>query len=224
VKKQVEEGRQVYVVYPVIEESETQAMKAAQKMFVHLAQEVFPQLRVGLMHGRLTPAEKEAAMERFKSGDTQILVSTTVIEVGIDVPNATVMVIEEAERFGLSQLHQLRGRVGRGSAQSYCVLVTRKLSDIGRERIRTMVDSSDGFYIAEMDLKLRGPGEFFGTKQSGLPALRIANILRDAEVLEIARRESASLLDRPEEDEERRRAVAYLGGHWRQRYGLVEVG
>jgi ATP-dependent DNA helicase RecG len=223
-KKQVEAGRQAYVVYPVIEESETQAIKAAEKMHAHLSAEVFPQFRVGLMHGRLTPSEKEGVMEKFKSGETQILVSTTVIEVGIDVPNATVMVVEEAERFGLSQLHQLRGRVGRGGEQSYCILVTGKLSDIGRQRIRTMVDSGDGFYIAEMDLKLRGPGEFFGTKQSGLPALRIANILRDAEILEIAKREAASLLDRPESDEDQKRALAYLRGHWQRRYGLVQVG
>jgi ATP-dependent DNA helicase RecG len=224
VKRQVEEGRQAYVVYPVIEESEAQAVKAAVKMYQHLAVEVFPQFRIGLMHGRLTPAEKESAMERFKAGETQVLVSTTVIEVGIDVPNATVMVIEEAERFGLSQLHQLRGRVGRGAAQSYCVLVTGKLNDIGRERIRTLVDSGDGFHIAEMDLKLRGPGEFFGTRQSGLPTLRIANILRDSEILEIARREAATLLNRPERDEDRRRALTYLRGHWQRRYGLAQVG
>ena len=223
-KKHVDAGRQAYVVYPVIEESETQAIKAAEKMYAHLSAQVFPDCRVGLMHGRLTPSEKEAVMERFKKGEAQILVSTTVIEVGIDVPNATVMVIEEAERFGLSQLHQLRGRVGRGGEQSYCILVTGKLNDIGRERIRTMTESSDGFYIAEMDLKLRGPGEFFGTKQSGLPALRIANILRDAEMLDIARRESGALLERSETDDERRRALAYLGGHWQKRYGLVQVG
>jgi ATP-dependent DNA helicase RecG len=223
-KSQIEEGRQAYVVYPVIEESEAQATKAAVKMFQHLAVEVFPQFRIGLMHGRLTPAEKEAAMERFKTGETQVLVSTTVIEVGIDVPNATVMAIEQAERFGLSQLHQLRGRVGRGAAQSHCVLVTGKLNDIGRERIRTLVDSGDGFHIAEMDLKLRGPGEFFGTKQSGLPTLRIANILRDSEILEIARREAATLLNRPETDEVRRHALAYLRGHWQRRYGLAQVG
>jgi ATP-dependent DNA helicase RecG len=224
VKREIEQGRQAYVVYPVIEESEAQAMKAAEKMYQHLAVEVFPQLRIGLMHGRLTTAEKESAMERFKAGETQVLVSTTVIEVGIDVPNATIMVIEQAERFGLSQLHQLRGRVGRGAAQSYCVLVTGKLNDIGRQRIRTLVDSSDGFHIAEMDLKLRGPGEFFGTKQSGLPALRIANILRDSEILEVARREAATLVARPEADDDRRRALAYLRGHWQSRYGLAQVG
>ncbi|HVX65614.1 MAG TPA: ATP-dependent DNA helicase RecG [Bryobacteraceae bacterium] len=224
VKQQIDAGRQAYVVYPVIEESETQAMKAAEQMYGHLSREVFPQFRVGLMHGRLTPAEKDAAMTAFKAGEIQLLVSTTVIEVGIDVPNATVMVIEQAERFGLSQLHQLRGRVGRGAAQSFCILVTGKLNDIGRQRIRAMVDSSDGFLIAEMDLKLRGPGEFFGTKQSGLPALRIANILRDSEILEIARREAASLFERPQGDAERARALDYLRGHWQQRYGLVLVG
>ncbi|MBV8731233.1 MAG: ATP-dependent DNA helicase RecG, partial [Acidobacteriia bacterium] len=177
-KKQVDEGRQAYVVYPVIEESEAQAMKAAQQMYEHLSRDVFPQISVGLMHGRLGANEKEAVMQRFKEGEIKILVSTTVIEVGVDVPNATVMLIEQAERFGLAQLHQLRGRVGRGAAQSYCILVTEKLNDAARERIRTLVDSTDGFYIAEMDLKLRGPGEFFGTKQSGLPSLRVANILR----------------------------------------------
>ena len=161
-KKQIDEGRQAYVVYPVIEESETQAMKAAEKMHEHLSREVFPELAVGLLHGRLPAPEKEAAMEDFKHGRIQILVSTTVIEVGVDVPNATVMVIEQAERFGLAQLHQLRGRVGRGAEQSYCILVTERVNDAARERIRTMVDTTDGFQIAEMDLKLRGPGEFFG--------------------------------------------------------------
>jgi ATP-dependent DNA helicase RecG len=163
-------------------------------------------------------------MERLKSGEIQILVSTTVIEVGIDVPNATVMVIEQAERFGLSQLHQLRGRVGRGAEQSACILVTGKLNEIGRQRIRTMVDSSDGFYIAEMDLKLRGPGVFFGTRQSGLPALRIANILRDSEILEAARREADDFVGRPEADGELSRAMHYLNTHWNRRYGLVQVG
>ena len=167
---QIDEGRQAYVVYPVIEESETQAMKAAQKMYEHLSREVFPEIAVGLMHGRLGADEKEAVMQRFKEGRIKILVSTTVIEVGVDVPNASVMVVEQAERFGLAQLHQLRGRVGRGAAQSYCLLVTEKMNDAARERIRTLVESTDGFYISEMDLKLRGPGEFFGTKQSGLPS------------------------------------------------------
>ncbi|HYL74856.1 MAG TPA: ATP-dependent DNA helicase RecG [Bryobacteraceae bacterium] len=223
-KKQVALGRQAYVVYPVIEESETQAIKAAQQMHLHLSERVFPDLRVGLLHGRLKTAEKESAMEEFRRGEVQILVSTTVIEVGVDVPNATVMVIEQAERFGLAQLHQLRGRVGRGADQSYCILVTARLNDTGRERIRTMVDSSDGFYIAEMDLKLRGPGEFFGTKQSGLPALRIGNIIRDQELLEIARSEAQGFIANPPAAEELKRAVAYIREHWQRRYGLVQVG
>ncbi len=224
IKRQIEEGRQAYVVYPVIEESETQAMKAAQKMHQHLSREVFPDLAVGLMHGRLGGDEKEAVMQRFKEGQTKILVSTTVIEVGVDVPNATVMVVEQAERFGLAQLHQLRGRVGRGAAQSYCILVTEKMNDAARERIRTLVESTDGFHISEMDLKLRGPGEFFGTRQSGLPSLRVANILRDADILEIARREAVDFIARPPSEEDLRGAVAYIRDHWQRRYGLVTVG
>ena len=221
-KQEIAKGRQAYVVYPVIEESE--AMKAAQQMYLHLSQKVFPDIRVGLLHGKLKNDEKEAVMDQFRRGEVKILVSTTVIEVGVDVPNATVMVIEQAERFGLSQLHQLRGRVGRGGEQSYCILVTGKLGDSARERIRTMVDSSDGFYIAEMDLKLRGPGEFFGTKQSGLPALRIANIIRDKEILELARGEAQSFISNPPSQDQLRRAVTYLREHWQRRYGLVQVG
>ena len=223
-KAQIDEGRQAYVVYPVIEESETQAMKAAQKEYEHLAREVFPEIAVGLMHGRLGADEKESVMQRFKDGQVKILVSTTVIEVGVDVPNASVMVVEQAERFGLAQLHQLRGRVGRGAAQSYCLLVTEKMNDAARERIRTLVESTDGFYISEMDLKLRGPGEFFGTKQSGLPSLRIANILRDTEILEIARRDAVDFIARPPAEDDLRRAVAYIRDHWQRRYGLVTVG
>jgi ATP-dependent DNA helicase RecG len=207
----------------VIEESETQAMKAAQQMHEHLSREVFPTLSVGLMHGKLASAEKEAVMQRFKEGQLQILVSTTVIEVGVDVPNASVMLVEQAERFGLAQLHQLRGRVGRGAAQSFCILVTEKMNDAARQRIRTLVESTDGFYISEMDLKLRGPGEFFGTKQAGLPSLRVANILRDAEILEIARREAVDFIARPPSEDALRSAVAYIKDHWQRRYGLVTV-
>jgi ATP-dependent DNA helicase RecG len=223
-KKQVDLGRQAYVVYPVIEESETQAMKAAQKMHQELSTIVFPDVRVGLLHGKLKADDKESAMEKFQRGETQILVSTTVIEVGVDVPNATVMVIEQAERFGLAQLHQLRGRVGRGGEQSYCVLVTGKMSEASRERIRTLVDSNDGFYIAEMDMKLRGPGEFFGTRQSGLPAFQIGNILRDADILEIARNEAAAFVKNPPSEDELRRGVQFIRDHWQRRYGLVLVG
>ncbi len=224
VLQEIQAGRQAYVVYPVIEESETAAMKAAEKMHEHLAKIVFPQLKVGLLHGKLPPADKQEVMESFKRGETNILVSTTVIEVGVDVPNATVMVIEQAERFGLAQLHQLRGRVGRGGNHSHCILVTSKLNDIGRERIRTMVSSNDGFHIAEVDLKLRGPGEFFGTKQSGMPELRFGNVIRDQDLLEVARHEAIDFLDHPPSEEEHRRALAYLRDNWQRRYGLITVG
>ena len=223
-KKQIDSGRQAYVVYPVIEESETQALKAAEKMHEHLSKTVFPDLAVGLLHGRLKSEEKEDAMDRFQRGALQILVSTTVIEVGVDVPNATVMIVEQAERFGLAQLHQLRGRVGRGAEQSYCFLVTGGLSDSGRERIRTLVESTDGFYIAEMDMKLRGPGEFFGTRQAGLPAFRIANLIRDQDVLEVARSQAKSFIEQPPAEELLRGAVTYIRDHWQRRYGLVQVG
>ncbi len=220
---EIEKGQQAYVVYPVVEESETAAVKAAEGMYQHLSKVVFPHVRVGLLHGRLPAAEKESVMASFGAGEIKILVSTTVIEVGVDVPNASVMVIEQAERFGLAQIHQLRGRVGRGSHQSYCVLVTGKLNEIARERIRTLIDSSDGFYIAEMDMKLRGPGEFFGTKQSGIPGLRLADLFRDFEILEQARAEAQALLRR--EDAQEVRAVAqYIQENWQRRYGLVQVG
>src|SRR5579862_520696 len=221
-KQQVTAGRQAYVVYPVIEEAE--AMKAAQQMYQHLSQKVFPDIRVGLLHGKLKNDEKESVMDQFRRGEVKILVATTVIEVGVDVPNASVMLIEQAERFGLAQLHQLRGRVGRGAAQSYCILATEKMSDAARQRIRTLVESTDGFYISEMDLKLRGPGEFFGTKQSGLPSLRIANILRDPEILEIARREAQDFVERPPAPGDLESAVSYIRDHWQRRYGLVLVG
>ncbi len=224
VAQEIAAGRQAYVVYPIVEETETSAdIKAAEKMFLHLSEKVFPTIRVGLLHGRMSASVKEAVMREFQSGEVKILVATTVIEVGVDVPNATVMVIEQAERFGLAQIHQLRGRVGRGAQQSYCVLVTSKLGDVARERIRTLVDSSDGFYIAEMDMRLRGPGEFFGTRQSGIPGLRFANLLRDTEILEQARAEAQRLIeDKP--SDELRAVVAYIQENWQRRYGLVQVG
>ncbi len=224
VAQEIQTGRQAYVVYPVVEESETAAVKAAEGMYQHLSTVVFPKVRVGLLHGRLPADEKEAAMRSFQSGDIKILVSTTVIEVGVDVPNASVMVIEQAERFGLAQIHQLRGRVGRGQHQSYCILVTGKLNEIARERIRTLIDSSDGFYIAEMDMKLRGPGEFFGTKQSGIPGLRLADLFRDSDILEEARLEAQALLQRPESAAEVRAVAHYIQENWQRRYGLVQVG
>jgi len=224
VREQLQQGHQAYVVYPVIEEAETVSMKAAQKMHAHLSEIEFPDFKVGLLHGKLRTEEKERVMDRFQSGAIHILVSTTVIEVGVDVPNASVMVIEHAERFGLAQLHQLRGRVGRSAAQSYCVLVTGSFGESAQERIRTMVESNDGFHIAETDLRLRGPGEFFGTKQSGLPTLRIANIIRDRDILEIARSEAQSFINSPPNEEDRKRALLYIRDHWQRRYGLVQVG
>lgn len=223
--QQVAGGRQAYVVYPIVEETETSAdAKAAEKMYAQLAHTVFPNVRVGLLHGKLNAEEKDAAMRSFEAGETRILVATTVIEVGVDVPNATVMVIEDAERFGLAQLHQLRGRVGRGTHQSYCILVTGKMNEIAKERIRTLVESNDGFYIAEMDMKLRGPGEFFGTKQSGIPGLRLADLMRDGDLLELARQEVERLIGNPAAAEELRAANRYIQEHWQRRYGLVLVG
>lgn len=190
IKKEVEDGRQAYIVYPLIDESETLSAKAATIEAEKLQQEVFPQFQIGLLHGKLKNDEKDEVMKNFKDGEYNILVSTTVVEVGVDVPNATVMVIENAERFGLSQLHQLRGRVGRSSLQSYCILITSSRNQETRERLGIMTETNDGFVIAEKDLQLRGPGEFLGTRQSGLPDLIISDIVRDAKILELARNEA----------------------------------
>ena len=177
--------------------SETAAVKAAEQMFpTSVARASFPELRSGCCMARCRPIDKEAAMRASSGARRKFWFATTVIEVGVDVPNASVMVIEQAERFGLAQIHQLRGRVGRGPHQSYCILVTGKMNDVARERIRTLVESNDGFYIAEMDMRLRGPGEFFGTKQSGIPGLRLADLIRDAEVLETARKEALRIVER----------------------------
>jgi ATP-dependent DNA helicase RecG len=226
--KEIKAGRQAYVVYPVVEESETTAMKAAEKAHQHLSEVVFPALKVGLLHGKMTPDEKAASMDSFAHSETKILVSTTVIEVGVDVPNASVMVVEEADRFGLSQLHQLRGRVGRGPHQSYCILVTKRLSEIAHQRIRTLVDSNDGFHIAEMDMKLRGPGEFFGTRQAGIPGLRFANLIRDADILDLARHEAIQLIESSRRDESKKQVlqqvIRHIQEHWQRQYGLIQVG
>ncbi len=229
VRKAVSGGQQAYVVYPVIEEIEKDAgVKAAVKMYDELRKKVFPELKLGLLHGRMGADEKDEIMRRFKGGELNILVATTVIEVGVDVANASVMVIEHAERFGLSQMHQLRGRIGRGRAKSYCVLMTgRKVSEEAQQRLDTMVATSDGFEIAEKDLELRGPGEFFGTKQAGMPSLRVANLIRDRKLLELAKAEARALLNGSSEEPARgemRMAVQYLKTHWNRRYGLVEVG
>ena len=196
IRDEVQQGRQAYVICPLVDESEKSDLKAATQMAEQLQQEIFTDLRVGLLHGKLKPDEKEQVMSSFKQRELDILVATTVIEVGIDVPNATLMVIEHAERFGLSQLHQLRGRVGRGSHSSSCILLTPgNLSEDGEKRLRVMEQTTDGFKIAEADLEIRGPGDFLGTRQSGMPDFRVASILRDGAILEQARTAAFSLLE-----------------------------
>jgi ATP-dependent DNA helicase RecG len=228
IRKEVAAGHQAYVVYPVIAENEENEIKAATQMYRELSGKVFPELKVGLLHGRLDSELKEQVMRMFQKGELQILVATTVIEVGVDVPNATVMVIEHAERFGLAQLHQLRGRIGRGGAKSHCILMTGgKVSEDGERRIEAMTKNNDGFKIAELDLELRGPGEFFGTRQAGMPSFRVANIIRDAQLLEAAKREAAAVLAGPNAEfstEEISRALVHMRTLWQHTYGLVEVG
>jgi ATP-dependent DNA helicase RecG len=227
VRKQAAAGHQTYVVYPVIEENEETELKAAVKMYKELSR-LFADLRVGLLHGRMDADLKDQVMRLFQKGELDILVSTTVIEVGVDVANATMMVIEHAERFGLAQLHQLRGRIGRGAAKSYCVLMTGgKISEDGERRLDAMVRTSDGFQIAELDLELRGPGEFFGTRQAGMPSFQVANLIRDRQLLEIAKREAAAVLEGPSpeiSEEEIKKALRHMRARWQKSYGLVEVG
>jgi ATP-dependent DNA helicase RecG len=228
VRKQVAKGHQVYVVYPVIAENEETELKAAVKMYRELSGKVFADLKVGLLHGRLDAELKDQVMRMFQKGELQILVATTVIEVGVDVLNATVMVIEHAERFGLAQLHQLRGRIGRGAAKSYCILMTGgKVTEEGERRLDAMVRTNDGFQIAELDLELRGPGEFFGTRQAGMPSFRVANLIRDRQLLELAKREAAAVMEGPNSEitqVEISRALVALRMRWPRSYGLVEVG
>jgi ATP-dependent DNA helicase RecG len=276
VRKQVRQGRQAYIVYPVIEgtkddqpeldfsHDEAEAASAAVKspaqkpakkgktadlfpnsakeaspnarlglksaadMYEKLRKGAFAGLKVGLLHGRLDADEKEIIMRRFQRGEIDVLVATTVIEVGVDVPNATVMVVEHAERFGLAQLHQLRGRVGRGAAKSYCILMTgQRVSEQGEERLNAMVRTQDGFELAELDLAMRGPGEFFGTRQAGLPDFRVANLVRDRQLLELAKDEAAKFANTSNAEgteAERARVRAHLKQAWQRRYGLVEVG
>ena len=256
VRKQVKAGRQAYVVYPVIEgaasSGDPQAelefaayefapeldeknrkkldLKSATVMYDKLRRKVFSDLRVGLLHGRIPAEEKEAIMRSFQAGTIDVLVSTTVIEVGVDVANATVMVVEHAERFGLSQLHQLRGRIGRGAAKSFCVLMTSAKANVtpqAERRLDEMVRTQDGFQIAELDLELRGPGEFFGTKQAGVPMFRVANLIRDRKLLEIAKVEAAALVAGTSANVSQSdvsTVMDHLKNHWQRRYGLVEVG
>lgn len=228
VRREITAGHQAYVVYPVIEENEERELKAAEQMHRQLREKIFPNLHVGLLHGRLDSDTKERIMREFQRGEIEVLVATTVIEVGVDVPNATVMVIEHADRFGLAQLHQLRGRIGRGAAKSYCVLMHGgKVSEEGQRRLDAMVRTNDGFQIAELDLELRGPGDFFGTKQAGIPSFRVANLIRDRQLLEAAKREAAFVVSGPNAElsqEEVARALKHMRSRWSLSYGLAEVG
>jgi ATP-dependent DNA helicase RecG len=222
VRDELREGRQAYVIYPLVEESEKIDLKAATEMAEHLARHVFPEFKVALLHGRMKGEEKERVMRAFASGELHMLVSTTVVEVGVDVPNATVMIVEHAERFGLSQLHQLRGRVGRGGHESYCVLLYQApWSDEARERLKAMAETNDGFVIADRDLKLRGPGDFFGTRQSGIPQLRAGDLTRDADLLELAYSEARKRVDEGTLTESERQ---YVQNVWQRQFGLITVG
>jgi len=231
IKNQINKGRQIFIVYPLIEETEKSDLKAAAEGAERLQKEVFPEYKIGLLHGRMSSQQKEEVMAAFVDGEIQILVSTTVIEVGIDVPNANVMIIEHSERYGLSQLHQLRGRVGRGKHKSYCILMAQvpKSAEARREarrRLTVLKESNDGFYIAEKDLEFRGPGEFFGTRQSGLPGLRVGNIIRDHKLMEEARKEAFWLISslETEDSEEKEKIIKYVKHHWEKRFGLMLIG
>jgi ATP-dependent DNA helicase RecG len=228
VRQQVAAGHQAYVVYPVIEENEESELKAAMKMYRELSKKIFPDVQVAVLHGRMESDLKEQVMRLFQQGKIHILVSTTVIEVGVDVPNAAVMVIEHAERFGLAQLHQLRGRIGRGAAKSYCILMTGgKVSEEAERRLDAMVRTNDGFEIAELDLEMRGPGEFFGTRQAGMPSFQVASLIRDRDLLELAKKEAAAVLSGPNSEIsqlEIDRALRQMRTKWQKTYGLVEVG
>jgi ATP-dependent DNA helicase RecG len=223
IAQEVKAGRQVYIVYPLVEESEKMDLKDATQRYQYLRDKVFPKCTVGLVHGKMKAAEKDEVMKRFVAGEINILVSTTVIEVGVDVPNASLMIVEHAERFGLSQLHQLRGRVGRGADKSYCVLLTSdKKTSVAKERLGIMAKTNDGFLIAEKDLEIRGPGELLGTKQSGLPEFRVANIVRDQSILENARKEAEFYLNKGERSPETSQLIKRVRSD--VRFGLAAVG
>ena len=223
IAREVRAGRQVYVVYPLVEESEKMDLKDATRRYEYLRDKVFPKFAVGLVHGKMKSTAKEEIMRRFVSGEIQILVSTTVIEVGVDVPNASVMVVEHAERFGLSQLHQLRGRVGRGAEKSYCVLLASETrTSVAIERLGIMAETNDGFKIAEKDLELRGPGELLGTRQSGLPEFRVANLVRDQKILTAAKKEADFYLAKGEHAPETAKMIQRVRST--ARFGLAAVG
>jgi ATP-dependent DNA helicase RecG len=224
VRKLVEQGRQAYVICPLIDESDKLQVRAAEQMAEHLQKDVFPDLRVGLLHGRMKPAEKEAVMDAFRAGELDILVSTTVIEVGVDVPNAAAIVIEDADRFGLAQLHQLRGRVGRSDHQSYCVLIANPKSDDGQRRMEIMTRTNNGFLIAEEDLRIRGPGEIYGTRQSGMPSFRVADLVKDMRLLEVARQEAFHLLEQdPDLSRPEHAALREAVERFRHRFAIATV-
>jgi ATP-dependent DNA helicase RecG len=223
-RREVKAGHQGYIVYPVIEESKLE-LKAAIEEFQRLSKTVFPERKLGLLHGRLSSEEKEDVMQKFRRNEVHILVATTVVEVGVDVPNATVMIIEHAERFGLAQLHQLRGRIGRGATRSHCILVAPyRISDDARVRLETMVRTTNGFEIAETDLQIRGPGEFFGTRQSGELGFHVANPLRDRTLLELARKEAFSIVEDPGQKDSLQKMLRLLPPLWQRRYYLAHVG
>ena len=227
IEEQIEKGRQAFLVYPLVEESEKlEDIKAATEMAEHFQNEIFPHLSVGLIHGRMRSAEKQDIMQSFKNGEIHILVSTTVIEVGIDVPNASIMLIEHAERFGLAQLHQLRGRVGRSSHKSYCLLIADPKNEDALRRVKIMVRTNDGFKIAEEDLLIRGPGEFFGTRQAGMPDLKVADIENDTQLLEQARDEAFKLMesDPALEDQKHQMLKAVLKTKWQENFEMVSIG
>jgi len=222
IRAELEAGRQAYIIYPLVEESEKIDLKSATEMADHLQAEVFPAHRVALLHGRMKQDAKDHVMHAFAAGRIDVLVSTTVVEVGVDVPNASIMVVEHAERFGLSQLHQLRGRVGRGSAQSVCILLYQApWTDDARERLKAMSSTNDGFVIAERDLELRGPGDFFGTRQSGLPKLRTGDLVRDRDIMELAHHEARALVERGALTPE---LTAFVAQQWHEQFGLIEIG
>ena len=226
VRRELAAGRQAFIVYPLVEESEKSDLKAATEEAERLASEVFPKFEVGLLHGRMKPAEKNSIMDRFRRGEIHVLVSTVIIEVGVDVPNATVMMVEHAERFGLAQLHQLRGRIGRGAARSHCILLGEPRTEVAERRIQVMTETTDGFRIAEEDLRLRGPGEFFGTRQHGMPEFVLGNVVEDYDLLRLARREAFEwikrdpALERPESQSIRKA----LTQRFHDAIRLIEVG
>ena len=222
IRRELDAGRQAYIIYPLVEESEKVDLKSATEMADHLQAEVFPAHRVALLHGRMKQEAKDHVMHAFVAGRIDVLVSTTVVEVGVDVPNASIMVVEHAERFGLSQLHQLRGRVGRGQWESVCILLYQApWTDDARERLKAMSSTNDGFVIAERDLELRGPGDFFGTRQSGLPKLRTGDLVRDRDIMDVAHREARALVENGGLTPE---LSAFVARQWHDQFGLIEVG